>query len=199
LQSSSPAVNAGGVIAPYTDGYVGAAPDAGAYEYGRASFAAGARLNTGAPVVQPPVVQPPPVVPPPVVQPPATAAKFSARSLIQAEAFTAGSGVLRTATNVGYIDNNDWVKYAAVDFGAGVSSFTASLTVSDRSAGQRIEVRVGGTSGRLLGTLVPRSTGGWNNMEFQSAPVASATGVQDLYLVFKGTTGVAVVDALKFA
>jgi hypothetical protein len=41
LQSSSPAVNAGVAITGITDGYVGAAPDEGAYEYGAAPWVAG--------------------------------------------------------------------------------------------------------------------------------------------------------------
>jgi len=42
LQSGSPAIDAGQVISPYTDGYVGSAPDEGAYEYGAPQWYAGA-------------------------------------------------------------------------------------------------------------------------------------------------------------
>ncbi|HLG75196.1 MAG TPA: right-handed parallel beta-helix repeat-containing protein, partial [Ktedonobacteraceae bacterium] len=42
LQSGSPAIDAGQVISPYTDGYVGNAPDEGAYEYGAGQWYAGA-------------------------------------------------------------------------------------------------------------------------------------------------------------
>jgi hypothetical protein len=42
LQSTSPAINAGVAIAPYTNGYVGTAPDEGAYEYGATPWTAGA-------------------------------------------------------------------------------------------------------------------------------------------------------------
>ena len=45
LLATSPAVDRGLVIAPYTNNYTGRAPDLGALEYGRAAFAAGARLN----------------------------------------------------------------------------------------------------------------------------------------------------------
>jgi fibronectin type 3 domain-containing protein len=47
LQSGSAAINAGLVEAPYTNGYVGSAPDEGAYEYGAAAWSAGAS-NTAA-------------------------------------------------------------------------------------------------------------------------------------------------------
>ncbi len=42
LKSNSPARNAGLVLSPFTDGYVGSVPDAGAYEYGIPAWVAGA-------------------------------------------------------------------------------------------------------------------------------------------------------------
>jgi len=45
LQSTSPAINAGQVLSPYTNGYSGSAPDIGAYEYGLTPWTAGANIN----------------------------------------------------------------------------------------------------------------------------------------------------------
>jgi fibronectin type 3 domain-containing protein len=42
LQSTSPAINFGTEVSPYTDGFAGAAPDAGAFEFGQAPWVAGA-------------------------------------------------------------------------------------------------------------------------------------------------------------
>ena len=42
LRSDSPAIDTGVVIAPYTNGYAGRAPDRGAFEFGRPSWTAGA-------------------------------------------------------------------------------------------------------------------------------------------------------------
>ena len=41
LLSNAPAINAGVVIPGFTDGYVGSAPDLGAYEYGGLAWSAG--------------------------------------------------------------------------------------------------------------------------------------------------------------
>jgi hypothetical protein len=50
LVSSSPAINAGMPIPPYTEGYIGSGPDQGAYEYGTAAWTAGSSLPVlGAP------------------------------------------------------------------------------------------------------------------------------------------------------
>ena len=43
--AGSPLIDAGAVVSPYTDGYVGASPDIGALEYGKAPFVAGALLR----------------------------------------------------------------------------------------------------------------------------------------------------------
>ena len=48
LQSTSPAVNSGMVIPGYTNGYVGAAPDAGCFEYGATPWTAGASAASNA-------------------------------------------------------------------------------------------------------------------------------------------------------
>lgn len=45
LQATSPARDAGLVLSPYTDGYMGAAPDEGAYEFGAPVWTAGAGKN----------------------------------------------------------------------------------------------------------------------------------------------------------
>ena len=50
LLGTSSAIDAGMTIAPYTNGYLGAAPDAGAYEYGVPAFASGSTL----PILSPP-------------------------------------------------------------------------------------------------------------------------------------------------
>lgn len=42
IESNSPAVDAGDIIRPYTDGYTGSAPDIGAYEHGKIPWKAGA-------------------------------------------------------------------------------------------------------------------------------------------------------------
>ena len=43
LAPGSATIDAGMLVPPYTDGYAGAAPDQGAYEYSRAPFASSAR------------------------------------------------------------------------------------------------------------------------------------------------------------
>ena len=195
LQSISPALNKGEVVAPYTNGFVGAAPDLGALEFGRAAFPAGARLAPAP--VPPPPPEPTPTPPPAPVPPPVNA--VSARGTIEAESYTAAGGTItRGETNIGSLDNGEWVKYGPVDFGTGVTRFTARLALPATAAGKTIEIRIGGASGTVIGVLRTASTGGWSILADQTATITATTGVHDLYLVFRGS-GVAVIDSFKFA
>jgi hypothetical protein len=45
LQKTSPAIDAGQIVAPYTDGYKGKAPDIGAMEFKLKPFMAGAKFK----------------------------------------------------------------------------------------------------------------------------------------------------------
>ena len=179
LQSTSPAINRGVSVSPYTNGFVGSAPDMGALEYGRPAFAVGFR--TAAPPT-----------------PPSDA--VSARSRIEAESYTSSNGtIVRGPTNIGSLDAGEWVKYGPIDFGGGVSRFVARLAVSATSAGKLMEVRIGSPTGTLLGSLRTTSTGAWSTYADQSVTLTGLViGTQDVYLVFRGGA-VAVLDSFTFA
>ena len=58
LKSSSPAIDEGATLSPYTNGYAGDAPDIGALEYGKSAFRSGANLSIRTPVVPAPARPP---------------------------------------------------------------------------------------------------------------------------------------------
>jgi hypothetical protein len=77
------------------------------------------------------------------------------------------------------------VKGAA--FGAGATSFTAR--VASATSGGRIELRLDGTGGTVVGTCTVPATGGWQTWTTVTCPVSGATGTHDLYLRFTGGSG----------
>jgi arabinoxylan arabinofuranohydrolase len=89
--------------------------------------------------------------------------------------------------NVAQISNGDYIKVKGVAFGAGAASFTAR--VASGTSGGRIELRLGGTNGTLVGTCNVPGTGGWQTWTTVTCPVTGATGTHDLYLRFAGGTG----------
>lgn len=92
----------------------------------------------------------------------------------------------RGGMNVYSIENGDYIKIRSVDFGTiGAASFSA--TVSSATNGGTIELRLNSTIGPLIGTLPANYTGGWDNWKSEMTTVSGATGVHDLYLIFKGS------------
>ncbi|KQY25687.1 glycoside hydrolase [Cellulomonas sp. Root485] len=110
----------------------------------------------------------------------------------EAETIAWGSGIeTEPATeggmNIGFIENGDYVKVKGVAFGTGASSFSAR--VASATSGGRIEVRLDGTSGPVVGTCTVVGTGGWQAWTTTTCAVSGATGTHDLYLRFAGGTG----------
>ncbi|KAK4233362.1 carbohydrate-binding protein, partial [Achaetomium macrosporum] len=86
------------------------------------------------------------------------------------------------------INNGDYIKVKGVAFGtAGAKSFTAR--VASGGSGGKIELRLGSTSGTLVGTLNVPATGGWQTWSSMNCTVSGATGTQDLFFRFTGGSG----------
>lgn len=89
--------------------------------------------------------------------------------------------------NAGYIENGDWAGYFDMDFGGGATGFT--VCASTPNEGGTIELRLDSETGPLIGTCYITNTGGWDVWEDFTCEVRGASGVHDLYLVFRGGGG----------
>ncbi|MEV7965989.1 family 43 glycosylhydrolase [Sphaerisporangium sp. NPDC088356] len=89
--------------------------------------------------------------------------------------------------NVGWIENGDYVKVKGVAFGSGATSFSAR--VASATSGGRIELRLDGVNGALVGTCTVAGTGGWQTWTTVTCPVSGATGTHDLYFKYTGGSG----------
>ncbi|MBO2448845.1 glycoside hydrolase family 3 C-terminal domain-containing protein [Actinomadura barringtoniae] len=78
-----------------------------------------------------------------------------------------------------------WVKYAGAQLGSGLTGVKARVA---RAGGgdTTIQVRLGGPTGRLVGTVTVPSTGDKYAYQDVTAALSGATGRQDVYLVFGG-------------
>ena len=85
---------------------------------------------------------------------------------------------------VSFINNADYIKIRGVAFGSGANSFSAR--VASANTGGKIELRLGSTTGTLVGTCSVSSTGSWQTWATVTCSVSGATGTQDLYLRFTG-------------
>jgi hypothetical protein len=119
---------------------------------------------------------------------------------VEAESFSTTAGTQMTnhgpasgGKTVGFIDNNDWVRYSALNT-SGAKNF--SVVIASAGAGGTIRVRSGTSTGTLLGTLTVPSTGGWE--VYQKVSVNLTGNVSGaLVLVFSGGAG-ALFDVDRF-
>ncbi|CAI6333661.1 unnamed protein product [Periconia digitata] len=88
--------------------------------------------------------------------------------------------------NVGYINNNDYIKLKGVAFGS-TSPKTFTARVSSATNGGKIEVRLGSQSGTTVATCTVAATGGWQTWTTVTCPVSGATGTQDVFFKFTGS------------
>ncbi|MGN0606992.1 MAG: carbohydrate-binding protein, partial [Oscillospiraceae bacterium] len=89
--------------------------------------------------------------------------------------------------DVAYIENGDYIGFKNVNFGRGAESL--NMRIAAYTGGSAIEVRLGAPDGKLVGTMEVNSTGGWQNWGTQNCSIDKTTGVNDVYLVFKGGSG----------
>jgi alpha-glucosidase (family GH31 glycosyl hydrolase) len=115
----------------------------------------------------------------------------NAYSQIEAEGYDSQFGILtqscsESGSQVGDIDNGDYVVYRGIDFGSTVPSGFDARVASDTSGGN-IEVWLDSMTDTLAGTCAVTGTAGaWTT---KSCGITGYTGVHDVYLKFTGGSG----------
>lgn len=109
---------------------------------------------------------------------------------IQAETINIQSGIKTDVCSDGgimvtQISDKDYIRVKGVDFGDGAIKFEARA--ASGSSGGTIELRLGSEGGTLVGTCNISGTGGWTTWETFTCEINNCKGVNDLYLVFKGS------------
>jgi glucosylceramidase len=127
----------------------------------------------------------------------------AATSQIQASSYNDESSVETETTsdtgggyNVGYISDGSWLHFKNIIFGSGVTSVNART--ASQGNGGTAEFHLDSPTGTLVGTATLPVTGGWQNWTTVSASISGASGVHDLYLVFKGKPPIGNINWFKF-
>ena len=113
--------------------------------------------------------------------------------LTQAETIAWAAGIetavgANTGVYVTDIHHGDYIKVSSVDFGKGAKSFEAKIAGGIQQS--TIEVRLDSLTGVVVANLTVNPTGGNQHWKSQSTKTAHrATGVRDLYFIFKGGDG----------
>lgn len=103
----------------------------------------------------------------------------------------------RSSGCVGYMQNGDYLSFANIDFGSSALFDKVEVGINNTSSSGTIEVRRDSPSGTLLGTIALPANhfGGWQLLEQN---IQSTTGTHDVYLVFKGTGNICLIDRFRF-
>mgnify|MGYP000751596767 CR=1 FL=1 len=127
---------------------------------------------------------------------PASGSGKSAYTTIEAEDFDSayGTNIRSIGMGVGYIENGNYLLYKNISFADGANAFKAKVANGNTTA-TTIQLRLGSSSGTLIGSLSVPSTGGWNTYEELSTTVSGASGTKDLYLCFNGPVN---IDSFSF-
>lgn len=96
-----------------------------------------------------------------------------------------GSIVSSSNMKVSHIHNGDWLAVSKADLKTGLKSIT--FHASPVNGGGTVELRLDSRYGTKLGEV--SITGNPSTWKDYSASLSSATGVHDLYFVFKGSSG----------
>ena len=98
-------------------------------------------------------------------------------------------GVEIVGSQVWFCDDGKWVRLPPFDFGPAPPNRVELLlgVHPEYSGGRRaIEFRLEKPDGPPVGSLAPRPTGGWRQLEVQSTPIAIPPGVHVIVVRFKG-------------
>ncbi len=108
---------------------------------------------------------------------------------INATAYTSQYGIRKGGSPaegkqiLGWIETNDWVRYANVDFGTNANQLQVRAAAG--MGGGVMEMRLGSRDGPLIGNCVVPDTGGWDTWQTLTVAITPTSGVRTLCFVFK--------------
>jgi len=105
-----------------------------------------------------------------------------------------GTKLVGNGAYIGYFDNNDYLTYNSLNFGPSGTTKSVQIRYSKGDNGGKLELRIGGPTGTLIGEYSPAKTGNWYAFTTVYIEIDDVIGIQDLTLVGKGTSGVMNID-----
>ena len=102
-----------------------------------------------------------------------------------------GIGMGSEGKTVHSIDVGDYITYGSLNFGP--SGTTKSLLIryaKHGTASRSLEIRLGGSTGELIGKFFPSNTGGWSKYVDAYALIKDVEGIHDVTFVGRGGRGV---------
>lgn len=128
--------------------------------------------------------------------------QFPAALQLQASSFNTTFGLQTEMTtdtlggyDVGYAAGGDYAVYQNVNFGAGFTN----VSVREASyGGGTLELHLDSPTGPIISSFALTSTGGWQTWQTIHESVSGASGLHDLYVVFRGSSGLGNLNWFQF-
>lgn len=89
-------------------------------------------------------------------------------------------------SDVAYIENGDYIGFKDIDL---TNATDIDFRIGSNGATAALEVRLDSPSGKLIGKMNVKGTGGWQTWNTQNCAIEATTGKHDLYFVFTGGGG----------
>jgi len=135
--------------------------------------------------------------------PNSAAIPLAATAQIQGSSFYSEAGLQMENTSdstgvydLGYVVSGSYTVYKNVDFGVSVTGVSVRAASGGNSG--TAEFHLDSVSGPLVATVTLPVTGGWQTWQTAKATASGASGVHDLYVVFKGAGSIANVNWFEF-
>jgi len=111
---------------------------------------------------------------------------------IDADEYNSQSGIRleNDGTTIGYFDNGDYMTYESVNFGPSGTTKSILFNYAKANRNGRMEIRLGGVDGELIGEFVPSNTGGWHTYVDAYVNIKDVEGVHDVTFVGRDVNGV---------
>jgi chitodextrinase len=117
---------------------------------------------------------------------------------IQGADFDQQSGVGTSGNDLVNLDDGDWVRYDNVTFNGGARSVFLELALPASNRGGWIELRIDSLNGPTIARHNVQPTGSFGVYNTQQINVSTTAGTHDLFLVFRGRSGVANLRSITF-
>ena len=91
---------------------------------------------------------------------------------------------------IGWFDNGDHITYESLNFGSLGTTKSIRISYAKATNGGRMEIRLGGPEGTLIGEFYPARTGSWDNYQDAFVTISEVEGVHDVTFVGRDIGGV---------
>jgi glucosylceramidase len=99
--------------------------------------------------------------------------------------------------DLGYANAGSYAVYKNLDFASGFANVSARL--ASAGSGGSLEFRLDSPTGPLVGSTSVPVTGGWQTWQTVGSTASAASGVHDLYVVFKGSSSIGNLNWFQFS